>query len=820
VFFKRFHRGERGRFLLLLILIGGCLEPSTKRTLELTVLGPVYPRPRCTKGSTALGMLYPLGEPVAKAQIVLMPGEITATTDESGKAILKDLSEGEYTLSVTAPGFVAKQTPITSLSGQPMTLRLDPCIIGGGDRYRVGFNSLVSLVAGNSCGSEWDEANTTWTQLEGPDIRSTVAAWDGPLLTFTTRKLEEVRKLPDEPQLLSFSHDEAGEYVFQVTGRNKQGQTSKDYVLVTSTNATGALTSVETYDIYYVVGNKKGPWKWVIDSDPKTKKEIWPEGWPKTLEGADTRTPSVRPLPAGPLAVQQTLAIKNELRDVERFSLVVGHWDMVNRDCGRTGCHPTLQASWEKTRHATTWQRLLDGTLASARGPAAESCATCHSLGYDRTVPSRGYDDIADIYRISFPEELKPGNYDALPDGVKAVSNVYCLACHGASRVDPPVAEQPGRFSAGVCARCHDRLPEQDLVAQWKISRMAQTIKGEGNGPEFRDDCKQCHTGQGFYYENFALGRPPALNTLVMNCCDNLMPITCQTCHSPMYATNKAQVFRSGSVTTRSGLALRDIGTGALCTTCHNTDHDVADPSTLRERLAPHSPQADLSYGRAGFALPVEESFGLPALEGVACIKDAGEGCVTCHMDKGPSAGEKGYRTVGDHTFRMISTEGVQNARPCQACHGERQSFDPLAKADYDGDAKVETVRAEVDGLMARLKTLLEAALEGRRYRGCDKQKSAGVWFKKGYRNKLVVVDKLDFDLGDCDRNGFVERKETPFLFPDPDLFLYRTAYNYLLVEADKSRGLHNYPYTVKLLQRTLVALTEGKNLPNWNLYR
>ena len=42
----------------------------------------------------------------------------------------------------------------------------------------------------------------------------------------------------------------------------------------------------------------------------------------------------------------------------------------------------------------------------------------------------------------------------------------------------PPVAEQPGLFAVGVCARCHDRQPEQTTVAEWKLSKHAKTVTG------------------------------------------------------------------------------------------------------------------------------------------------------------------------------------------------------------------------------------------------------------------------------------------------------------------------------------------------------
>ncbi len=93
------------------------------------------------------------------------------------------------------------------------------------------------------------------------------------------------------------------------------------------------------------------------------------------------------------------------------------------------------------------------------------------------------------------------------------------------------------------------------------------------------------------------------------------------------------------------------------------------------------------------------------------------------------------------------------------------------------------------------------------------------MWIKRGFRLKLVVTDKLGFDLGDCDRSGAIERSERPFTFTAADELLHKAAYNYLYVEYDRSRGLHNLPYAVILLQRTLVALTGGAGLPRWDVF-
>jgi hypothetical protein len=55
---------------------------------------------------------------------------------------------------------------------------------------------------------------------------------------------------------------------------------------------------------------------------------------------------------------------------------------------------------------------------------------------------------------------------------------------------------------------------------------------------------------------------------------------------------------------------------------------------------------------------------------------------------------------------------------------------------------------------------------------------------------------------------------------PESATELYKAAYNYLFVRLDGSRGLHNLPYTIQLLQQTIRAL-DGPDEPHaWSVYR
>lgn len=797
-------------YLLAALLLGeaaGCEEPQLGE-LTIIVRDPPYPRPRCARGPKSLGLLYPRGRPVKDAAVALTPSKLVAKTGSDGRAKLESVPYGKYTLTVGARAHRTTHREVNVSGEHTIEVQLGHCIDAGSDQYGVGFSTIVSLSATNRCGSIWAKAKYRWRQLEGPDVSDSVKSWHGKQITFETAAISDLRAIPSQPQLISFSPEQAGQYVFEVTATHPNGVTSSSTLMVTAAHVTGGVTSVPPRATYYFAGKTKGPWKWrVVKKQP---------GWEVTIRPKDKRVAGVTIEPASSVDVPRTVIVSDgELR----FSLMVGGWDLVRRDCGRSNCHMAMERNWKHTKHSSTWKRLIDGEQFTPRAPVAESCATCHALGYNPGAKNGGYDDLAKKFGAHVPLTPQRGAFDDLPKQVRQVSNVYCLACHGSARVDPPFGDQPGLFGAGVCARCHDRPPELTTASEWRTSKHAKTITGEINGPETRRPCSSCHTAQGFYREHFALARPASSKTVTFNCCLNPQPITCQGCHNAMLAKHPHQLHDSDAVKTPSGLDLDDVGNGAVCARCHNAGADLHNESTVRDRLAPHAPQADLLYGKAGFSLVAPQSY--PELSGVACGGETKQGCVSCHMAAPPRRDLRPADRIGGHTFRMRSDKAGENLAVCRSCHPGMKSFDHKAKGDYDGDGDVEGAKSEVRGLLALLAERLREAISARGYRGCDRARSRGVWIDSGeQRGRIVVVDAKGIDLGDCDRNGAIERAERAFVFPEGDLALYRAAYNYLVVARDGSAGLHNFPYTVKLLQRTIHAVGGGKNVPSWTLRR
>lgn len=791
-----------GVLMLLMASLGASTAGCNRPPVELIVVvhGPAYPRPRCGRGPASLGKLQLRGEPVVGAKVILAPSKRQVLTDAHGRAVFKDLPAGQVVAQVFARGHRLEPGRKIDYRGsrQFAEVTLQPCLSLGRARLAVGFEQQVTLRPKNLCGKAWNKiVSYRWKQLEGPKIATSAKALQAPTLTFRTPPLTALRSLPPTPQILSFSHAQAGEHVFELEANNARGELSKSRVMVSATSVANGMTSVAPYDTYVFAGEAKGPWQWKLTRIPK--------GWRVNLRGETTRTPSVTPIPNGVITAPQVVELTDTIGAL-RFSIVLGNWNTVRRDCGRSECHRSLEAAWLRTPHAQTWKRLLDGELKLERGGLAPSCAGCHATGWDPSHDNGGYDDEARRLHVGLPFERRKGNYAKLPEAVRNVSDVYCLGCHGPGRLDPPIAEQPGLFGVGVCARCHDRPPEINLVSEWRKSTHAK-LSGKLNGPERQPACARCHSAQGYYYGMQAISRPHSSKTAVLNCCETTQPITCQACHNPMRATARKQIYVFGPVKTPSGLALEMAGSGALCITCHHADVDVGKPAALSSRKAPHAPQADLLYGRAGFTFgkaPLAQSKGP-----LTCAAKTKDSCVTCHMHK-PPPGQRQDLKMGSHTFlaRAKKKDGAtENIAACKTCHPKRASYNAKAPQDYDGDGTIEGAQDEIKGLLARLQKVLRERIVARGYGGCDAAKSKGVDFMRGAQEKVVIVDAQGKDLGDCDRSGAIEREERPFTFPDADVVLHKAAYNYLVVTRDRSFGLHNLPYTAKLLQQSLAAL-------------
>jgi len=135
--------------------------------------------------------------------------------------------------------------------------------------------------------------------------------------------------------------------------------------------------------------------------------------------------------------------------------------------------------------------------------------------------------------------------------------------------------------------------------------------------------------------------------------------------------------------------------------------------------------------------------------------------CADCHFDTGTTG------VLPTHDFQpKVAT--------CRECHPGLASTNRPAVGDYDGSGFAGGIQDEVSGLLDALKAAILAA-------------DARVTF---------------------DGQGFL-RDGIPGL-PGATVALQRGAYNWEVVFKDGSRGIHNAPRAVALLQRSYKEITGG----------
>jgi hypothetical protein len=149
------------------------------------------------------------------------------------------------------------------------------------------------------------------------------------------------------------------------------------------------------------------------------------------------------------------------------YNLTVGTYVGVNT-CAL--CHSggviasNMVSSWQKTLHSHVFADSLDGALGTHIN---QSCSQCHATGYDvnTNAVNGGFDDIASQIGWTFPTVLTNGNWAAVPQALKDISNVQCESCHGpgsehaAALGNANVSNWPRlsvTVSSGDCNQCHD----------------------------------------------------------------------------------------------------------------------------------------------------------------------------------------------------------------------------------------------------------------------------------------------------------------------------------------------------------------------------
>lgn len=396
-------------------------------------------------------------------------------------------------------------------------------------------------------------------------------------------------------------------------------------------------------------------------------------------------------------------------------------------------CHTSQTAEWAKTGHAG----IMTTNLAN-RATYSESCIRCHTTGYTQPAANNGgFVDAQAKAGWKFPtyaDLAKGGVWDAMPASVKNVANIQCEQCHGPANehVKNGANVMAVSWSNELCNVCHSGGGNhvrglQEANSKHQTGSSFEEVNGPGE-----QACVRCHSGAGF--ASFLK------NPKNQAAWDNQeAAIGCSSCHDPHSDANFAQLRVVGKPVQVPFQGAKDVGLSASCETCHNNRSTGGDQyvkgepgsgtphySSAAEMLSdlggvtygqtvPNSPHGTL-VGASPLPNPAYDPKNSESAQFLYSAVGDTKGnvpgpCVTCHMTSGiTDTKDPEVYQVGDHSFNLVSPDGkLDYGTACKSCHGQVTDFNLKAKADYDGNGKVEGVQDEVKGLLNVLWKQLEA---------------------------------------------------------------------------------------------------------------
>ncbi len=403
-------------------------------------------------------------------------------------------------------------------------------------------------------------------------------------------------------------------------------------------------------------------------------------------------------------------------------------------------CHADKVDEWSKTGHATILSTNIDNTATPQIATHySEGCIRCHTTGYFQPPANNGgFTDAQAKANWKMPtfaqidaagKKTGPSNYDAMPADVKNMANIQCEQCHGpaSEHVKTGANVMAVSFDNGVCNVCHAGGGHHVKGIEITYSPHSDENADAFNTPTgpAEQACVRCHSGKG--YASFVADptNPAAWN-------NEKQTIGCATCHDPHSDKNYAQLRVAGKPL-QVPFTAKDVGLSATCETCHN---NRTKPEDATKGSFPHYSSAGemltdtggVTYGQTVLNSPHGTMVGIAPIPNPAFAQDpttnqflfsaVGDAkgnvpgpCVTCHMTPGLSdAKDANYLKVGEHSFNMVSPDGkFDYGAACKSCHGDVKDFNLKAKADFDGNGKVEGDQDEVKGLLNVLWTDLAA---------------------------------------------------------------------------------------------------------------
>ena len=292
-------------------------------------------------------------------------------------------------------------------------------------------------------------------------------------------------------------------------------------------------------------------------------------------------------------------------------------------------------------------------------------------------------------------------------------------------------------------------------------------------------NCAKCHSGQGLLdyigqdgSTAFSVENPGAITDL----------ISCEVCHNEQANILHTAVFPSGD---EISLPTGD----ALCSTCHSgttsgTQINVVAEGYLDDDIVPDAGFVTPHYAHAAATLFGSEAQGGYQYNGkiYADRFDHADGVQTCTDCHDP------------HSLHIKDDyEGVDL---CAACHSNVTDYSDyrdvfVAGIDYDGDATIEGMFHEIEGM----RDVLYSAIQE--------------YGKKEIKQPIGWADQYPYLFIDTNKNGSLEEDEVAF----PNRYasftprLLRAAFNYQFSLKEPAGYVHNGDYILQLLFDSIADL-------------
>jgi len=372
------------------------------------------------------------------------------------------------------------------------------------------------------------------------------------------------------------------------------------------------------------------------------------------------------------------------------------------------------------------------------------------------------------------------------------------------------------------CMSCHDST---DATYPLLGAKLGYEVSGHATLGDSRyanaTGCQRCHTNEGYVqyvkmgfdtlkYDLWANSKNPD-GTDMKDKAGKVVPLSfieypsqpgCFTCHDPhrsgSFVLRTQQIDAKTATLVNQKITLYnrvvfDGGAGDLCASCHQARDNVQVATGKQKGMisargpSHHGPEADMLAGTNGYEFAGKKYSTSPHYTVVENT------CVTCHMGQ-PDTRYGFSPEVGGHAFTVVGDvheAALGNVSNCLDCHKDIKTvaakkyvntnfgtlkdtvyFTVKAKADFDGDGKVEFVQQEVQGLL----------------------------------DKLVNVNGT----------GVMQTMANPMFKPDGSFIASKTTYtndqlgayaNLLYAIEDKSLGVHNATYAIELLMDSIQAI-------------